>query len=237
MSLATCHRSVAAALVIAWALLAPAVADAQAGAPWLGRLEVMIGAGWADGFDLGQTTAEIRRNDVPRGSAFPLFTASSEIRPTASVDLSVSYRLTPLLAVEGYFGRGHPTLRTRVSEDVELSAGATADDRFTRYVLGGSAVLHVERLTFLNGHGVPFVLGGVGYLRELYGSGLGLETGRFYHVGGGVKLMLLERRGGRLIRGIGVRTDLRIQFRDGGIELGQSGRRFATASVGLLVVL
>lgn len=226
-----------AALALVWAVTGPTAAYAQSSEPWPGRFDVTIGAAWTSGFDLGQQTAEIRRNEVPVSSAFPLFRSSSEIRPTTAAALSLGYRLTRLLIVEGYFGRGRPTLRTRVFDDAELSAGATAEDQLTRYVVGGSAVLQLEPLTFANGRGRPFVTGGAGYLREVHEGGRGVETGRVYHLGGGVKLLLVERGSQHLIKGLGIRTDVRALFRGGGVELGDTRPTSAAVSVGLMVLL
>jgi hypothetical protein len=88
----------------------------------------------------------------------------------------------------------------------------------------------------MGGHGSPFLLGGAGYVRELDESQALAETGRVYHAGGGFKYLFSEDARG-LIKGLGLRADARIYFRQGGFELedGDPLRRFVTGGASLLV--
>ena len=64
----------------------------------------------------------------------------------------------------------------------------TATETIDRYVVDGSLVLHMTGLSFAGGKGVPFVLGGAGYIRELHDKNEVIETGREYHGGAGLQL-------------------------------------------------
>jgi hypothetical protein len=199
-----------------------------------GSIEVDAGALWLAGIDFGSTTAEITANQTP-GREYPLFKTASELRAAPGYEARVGVRLTRMLGVEGAFHYSRPSLETRISGDVENAPSVTASNDLSRYVFEVSGVLHLTRFPLGKG-GSPFVLGGAGYLRELDDVQALVETGRLYHGGGGFKYLISDRPHG-LVKGLGIRADARLYFRDGGYELADADqlRRFFAGGASLLV--
>ena len=93
----------------------------------------------------------------------------------------------------------------------------------------------LRRAAMRDGRLVPFISGGGGYLRQLYEDGVLLETGRLGYVGGGVRLALREARPDRFFRQVGLRADVRLMVRTGGIDVEESARAFVTLAGGVFV--
>lgn len=228
--------------LVAWVVtclwLVPVASEAQSRSPARpGRLEVAAAAAWSGGHTLGAATADLLGNQVPRSSPTPLFTTSTELRPSVGVDAAIGYRLTQTLGVEGFVARSQPDVETTVTNDVELTAGASARESLVQYRVGGGLVLDLPAVAFLDGRVLPFVAGGAGYLREDSGNGTVSWTGTVYHLGAGLRIRLIERAGAPLLKAVGLRADVRIHRRDGGIDLEDRHRTFVTASVGLFLGL
>jgi hypothetical protein len=116
-----------------------------------------------------------------------------------------------------------------VTDDAEGAEDVTADETMSRYVFGGSLVYHLTGMAFANGRGVPFVLGGAGYLRELHEGRELVETGAEYHAGAGIKFWFGNGR-----RRLGLRGDVGVSIRDGAYD-GENGRRtLPTAGASIL---
>ena len=151
----------------------------------------------------------------------------------------MAFNITRALAVEGGFVWTHPEVRSRITSDVEGVPDATITQNLDTYCVEASALFHMNALTFAGGRGLPFVAGGAGYLRQLDDDQVLVDTGQVYHAGGGVKVFFgdnTSRRTG-LIRGIGLRADGRVYFRNGGFELEEDADLRTTWSVsGGLVV-
>ena len=128
-----------------------------------------------------------------------------------------------------------PTLETRISGDVEDVPTVTASADLARYIVEVSGVVHLTRFGF-GRSGVPFLLGGAGYLRELDDEKALAETGRVYHAGGGFKYLFSSRPRG-LVKGFGIRADARLYFKEGGYELeeGDPLRRFFAGGASFIV--
>ncbi len=201
-----------------------------------GRIELGAGVGWASGYDLGSSTAELVRNQVTSSMPFPLFTTASRIHSTSAVGAWIGVKVTPALAIEGRLSRGRPTFRTVVSGDDELLTTTSAEERLTRYELDASVIWHLTRAAFRGGRGMPYVGGGAGYLRELHEGRVAIETGRQYHAAAGVKYRLFERQSAA-VKALGVRGEVRMQIRDGGVDLEDTRRRTTSVSIGLFIVL
>jgi hypothetical protein len=84
-------------------------------------------------------------------------------------------------------------------------------------------------LSFASGKGVPFVLGGGGYLRELHEKNEVIETGREYHAGAGLHLWFGNSGKHRL----GLRTDVGVSIRTGGADASDSKHTVPTAGASL----
>lgn len=199
-----------------------------------GSIEVDAGVQWLGGIDFGSRTAGITSNANPPAD-YPLFRTASQLRAGPAYEGRIGLRLTRMIGVEGAFQYAPLPLETRISGDIENAPGLTAPNDLARYIVEVSGVVHLTRYT-LGGNGFPFLLGGAGYVRELDESQALAETGRIYHAGGGLKYLFSERAHG-LIKGVGLRADARIYFRQGGFELeeGDPLRRFFAGGASLLV--
>ena len=200
-----------------------------------GSIEVDGGALWVGGIDFGSTTAEIVANQSTP-AAYPLFKTASQLKAAPGYEARVGVRVTRMIGVEGAFQYSRPVLETRVTGDVEQAPSVTASNDVSRYVFELSGVLHLTGVKLGKG-GSPFVLGGAGYLRELDDAQALVETGQIYHAGGGFKYLFSQHQQG-LIKGLGIRADARLYFRDGGFDLGpETGgiQRFFAGGASLLV--
>jgi hypothetical protein len=199
-----------------------------------GSIEVDAGVLWLGGIDFGSPTAAITANGI-RTAGYPLFRTASQLRAGPGYDGRIGVRLTRMLGVEGAFHYARLPLETRISGDIENAPTLTASNDLSRYIVEVSGVVHLTRYR-IGRNGSPFVLGGAGYVRELDESQALAETGRIYHAGGGFKYLFSERAHG-LIKGLGLRGDARMYFRQGGFELedGDPLRRFFAGGASLLV--
>jgi hypothetical protein len=213
----------------------PAGAPAPTRAPLRpGSIELDAGALWLSGIDFGSTTASIIGNQTPTTS-YPLFETASEIKPAPAIEARLGWRMTRLLGIEGAFRYSRPVIETRISGDVENASSVAATNALSQYVVEISGVVYLTRFR-IGKHGSPFVLGGAGYMRELDDAKALVQTGWLYHAGGGFKYLFSERTLG-LVRGLGVRADARVNFKDGGYDLGQTSelRRFFAGGASLIV--
>ena len=203
-------------------LLLPGPARAQAVQPSSGgpfrpwSIEVDAGVLWSSGIDFGSTTASITANQTPAAD-YPLFETAADLDAAPGFEGRIGLWITRTIGVEGAFQYSRPTLETRISGDVENAPVLTASADLSRYVIDVSGVVHLTRFR-VGRRGIPFVLGGVGYLRELDDAQVLAETGRQYHAGGGLKYLFASRSRG-LVKGFGIRGDARLYFREGGYDL------------------
>jgi hypothetical protein len=134
--------------------------------------------------------------------------------------------------VEGGFSFARPRLETDVRADVENAPRVTAVESVSQYVVEGSGVFRLTRWHV--GRGIPFVLGGAGYVRQLHDRDVLAESGTQYHAGGGLAFPLRERPRG-LFRSLGLRFEGRVILRRGGADLdaGQPWRALGGATAAL----
>ena len=209
----------------------PADADAQiwigSDAPQRGSVEISGGVVVFGGFDMGSLDAEETRNINTGTGSFTLFTADSRVGAAPGAQLRVGVYLSKAISIEAGLQYGRPKLSTTLTSDAEDAPDLTAEETTTRYLVDGSLVLHLTRLSFAGGRGVPFLSGGGGYLRELHDRNEFIETGREYHATAGLKLWF-----GRTPR-VGLRVDAGASIRDGGSDFRSGRRTVPTASVSL----
>lgn len=205
-----------AAMLCAGLLAAASPAGAQAPPPFLRThgIEIDFGGLWLGGIDFGGAGATLTRNQTPQ-APYTLFETASRMTPVVGLETRLGFHLTRVLSVEAGLTYARPTLETTVSGDTEGAPPVDARETLSHFVIDVSGVLHLPR--FRVGRAVPFVLGGAGYLRELHQDNVLVETGRQYHVGGGLKLPLVLRRG--FIKSLGLRLEGRACFRTGGVDL------------------
>jgi opacity protein-like surface antigen len=229
--------------VLVWVLSAGSHAAAQAHRPPAaaprppfrpGSIEVDFGASWLGPIDFGSTTAAITSNQTG-GPEYPLFKTSSQLNSAPGYDVRIGVRLTRMWGVEGAFQYSRPPIETRISGDVENAATVTARNDLSRYIVEVSGLVHLTQFR-IGRNGSPFLLGGVGYLRELDEQQALIETGQTYHGGGGFKYLFSERQHG-LVKGLGIRADARLCFKDGGFDFGEVDeiRRYFAGGASLIV--
>ena len=210
--------------LLAIALPAPARAQ-QTSAPRPRSFELSAGGIAVGAVDFGSATASLIANQSSAPES-TLFRAASTIGTGRGLDGRLAFNITRALAVEGGFVWTRATLESRITSDVEAIPNTTVSQDLDTYFIEASAVWHLNALSLAGGRVLPFVAGGAGYLRQLDEEAVltKKESGKVYHAGGGVKYFFLQRRRG-FIRGLGLRTDARMYFRDGGVELDEDTTR------------
>jgi hypothetical protein len=216
-------------LVLLWA--GPAGAQVWIGGggatPRGGSIEISGGVLWSQGFDLGSAAAALTRNPTTGSSPFPLFNSDTQLDPAPGALARVGVYLSRRVSLEGGIQYSRPRLSTRLSGDAEGADAVTVSETLTRYVFDGALVVHLP--AFAGGHGVPFLTGGAGYIRELHEGNELVDTGTQYHAGAGVKFWFGEMR-----RRFGIRADVGVDVRDGGFDFKEGRRTVPTAGASLL---
>ena len=222
------------ALITVWSVTA-STGYAQDAAPRSRSFEVSASALALGGVDFGNQNANLTAND-PGNPNFILFATSSKIKPGAGLDARATFNLTRTFAIEGAFTWTRQTAETEITSDAEGIPNVTLTEDLSTYFVEGAAVVHFRGMTFAHGRAIPFVFGGGGYLRQLDGSSILVDTGTVVHAGGGIKYFFAQRSRG-FVRDVGIRGDARIYVRSGGLELIEEKSRRATWGVaGGLVV-
>lgn len=206
---------------------------AEAERPRAPRFEVQVGGAWSTGLGLGDQQALLTQNGVPAGGDSPLFSTTTELGGAPAFDGRAGFVVHPEWRVVAGFSYGQPELRTTISGDTEQPAPAVAVDRFDEYIVDGSVVWSPRRWRFGGGRGVPFVLGGAGYLRQLLSERTVIETGLTYHVGGGAAWGMgrPSPAGPRW----GVNTEARLTWRVGGVDVEDEVRMAPRFGAGVFV--
>jgi hypothetical protein len=191
--------------------------------------ELSVGGLWASGSSLGRDDATEVRNQ-PGGGPFTLFVGSSELNAGAGVEGRLAFYLTPRLAIEagGLFARHQ--VSTRLTSDAESIPDTTAVEDLDEYVIDGAVTYHFSP----HGKLVPFVRGGVGYLRQLHEGQSLVEEGVAYHAGGGVTYWL-SSGGQGFFKGWALRGDARVLVRDGGFSFDDEMRTGAVVAGALVM--
>jgi opacity protein-like surface antigen len=220
-------------LAIAIALAAALPASAQTAAPpAAGRVEVDAGGGWLGGARVGARDANLRAATAA-ATAFRLFSVDSRFAAAPTFHVKAGYTFTRSLGVEGGLTLSHPELRASITNDAEAAPPITIAERIDQYSIDASLILLLRDLA-LGGRTVPFVSGGVGYLRQLHEGQTVVEDGHLVHAGGGVKHWLMTRDRG-FISGAGLRVDGRLYLMSGGIAFEDGPRPHGAISGSVFV--
>jgi hypothetical protein len=220
-----------AAVLIALAAAVPASAQTPESVP-AGRLEVNAGGGWLGGARLGTGDANLRAaTSAP--TPFRLFSVDSRLDAAPTFHVMAGFALSPRFGVEAGLTVGHPELRASISNDVEAAPPITIAERIDQYSIDASVVVMIRELA-IGGRTLPFVSGGVGYLRQLHEGQTVVEQGRVFHAGVGLKHWLLARDQG-FISGAGVRVDARLYVMSGGIAFEDRPRPHGAVSGGVFL--
>jgi hypothetical protein len=179
-----------------------------------GRIEIGGGVTQFGHLSLGSVDATLT---TAGGSTSRLFATSTALERTTGVGLRAGVRMTRHTEAEAFASFTKPALATTISGDVEATAPVTATEVVKQYVVGGGALWYLP-LRFATPRFLPFVGGGVAYLRQLHQADTLAVTGTLYDAGAGAKYLFFTRARGRL-RGAGVRADVRVAGRTNGVAL------------------
>ena len=194
------------------------------------RFTVSGGLSWLGGYDIGTSTATLRRNQPGTAAPgpFTLFRADASMQSRAAVEARIGYALTRELALEVGGSYGRPVVSANITDDAEAGPERLADQRLSQYGIDASAVWQLSALK-LGSRGRPYVIGGAGYLRQLDVDRVKAETGRTFHIGGGLRYWL--RGGDATRRALGLRAEARLQARTGGVDFAGKTRVFPVVNM------
>jgi hypothetical protein len=134
------------------------------------------------------------------------------------------------VSIEGAFSFLRQTLEARVTGDAEGAPDVTLTQPVSTYSFGGDAIVRLTPMAFASGRGVPFILAGGGYFRQLDDQRMLTTSSGFVEAGGGVRYVVWQRPHG-FLRAIAIRSDARVIVRSDGFELGASGGAHSTWAV------
>jgi len=193
-----------------------AVARAQSATDVLpGRYEVTAGASWVAPVSFGDSDATLT---AASGGRYRLFSTSTALAAAPALDIRIGRRLTRTVQVELTASYSTPSLETTISNDVEGAAPAVASEAISQSTLGGAATLFLPGWRIRN-RILPFVTGGGAYLVQLHEGRTLAEKGGAFHAGLGVMIPLVTHGPDRRVKQSGVRTDVRLLVRAGGVTL------------------
>jgi hypothetical protein len=205
-------------------------------APELRSHHVTFSAGllWSSGYDVGESTAQLRGNAAGASAPpFTLFTAASRVTSAMAPDFRVGFAVTPRIAIEGGASFGQPRIGFAIARDAEAPAQEFPGEKLDQYQIDGNVTWQLP--IDMGRQLAPFATIGAGYLRQLHQDRALAETGQVYFGGAGVRYWL--RGGHGATRAIGLRGDVRVMARNGGIDFEKKKRAYPSVSVMLFVGL
>jgi len=215
--------------IVAGAAAVPRSAAAQVyigrDIPHRGNIEISGGAVWLGGYDLGSAAAEETRNTGTGTGPFVLFDTSSKTDPSVGLQGRLGVYATKSVSVEGGVLVAWPSVSTRLTGDAESAPDLTATETLTRVIVDGSVLFHFTGASFGGGRGVPFILGGAGYLRDAHEKNEVIETGHEFHIGGGLHYWFGQGK-----HRFGIRADGGISWRHGGADSAETTRTVPMAA-------
>jgi hypothetical protein len=220
------HWAAAAMLVAALATVSGAQPPTPA-VPRPMRLVVAGGAIMSGGQSLGDRGAELRRNSTGTPPPFTLFRADSHLENAAGFEARVGYVVTRFVTVEVGGTYATPRLAVAITGDAEADA-ATVAEEVSQYTVDVSGVVQLP-WPALGRRATTYAIGGGGYVRQLHEDRLLVETGRSFHVGGGVRYWF--RGGSGRGRALGVRGDARYVRQTRGIDFEDKPRSYPSVSL------
>lgn len=219
-------RVLAAAMVMGTAAGGRAVAQPAPPAAPRGEVTVSAGLATSTGYGIGDRLAELRASRGASAEPFTLFRAESAFDVAAGIDVRVAYALTRWLSVEAGGSIARPRLAVSVTGDTEAAAPVEIGERISEYAVGGSGLVYLPYRVGRRGR--PYAIGGAEYLRQLHEGRLLVETGHRVYGGGGIRYWLRGAMGFQ--RAVGLRGEVCLVFRTGGIDFEERSRRYARIS-------
>lgn len=179
------------------------------------RLLLDVGGTWTGGGSLGTTDANYI---TPTGTTMTLFSTTQSVSGGAGLGGHLRVRLTPRVAFEASGSWSRPQLRSRITGDFEGADAVTATQTYSEFLAGGGLVLSFHQ----QGRWRPFARGAVSWMRQLSGDQSHYHDGYRADLGGGMQFVWREKRGH--IKPYGLRADVWIGVKHGGLELDQKSR-------------
>ena len=205
---------ISACIVAASPALSAQSADVPSPVPH--HVTVSAGLLWSGGYAIGDRTVELRGNAVgPTAPPFTLFRAESSVDASAGVTGRAGFAVTRDVTVEFGVSYQQPGITTSLAQDAEAPAVTIDAERLSQYVFDAAVLWQLPRFKF-GTRARPFVIGGGGYLRQLYQERTLVEHGSVYYAGAGIRYWL--RGGDGSTRAFGIRADGRLQWRLDGVE-------------------
>ena len=193
--------------------------------PRAGSVEISGGVIAAGGTDLPDVTATLTRNPGTGPEEFEWFRSDATLTTALGGQARIGVYLSPSISVEGGFQYARPKVEARLTADFESAANTTASETVTSYLFTGSLLYHFARA---GDRMRPFVMGGAGHVRDAHTDNRLVETGTEFHGGGGFKWWFSSGR-----RKVGVRSDVVVSIRTGGVATEDDNRIVPTASFSL----
>jgi hypothetical protein len=215
-------------LIIGVSALQASVADAQPASREPGRLELSAGSLRIGRQMLGSTSAN---ETTGAGGTFTLFHTSTELASLSGVEGRVGVRVWRGVEAEVEASYGKPQLKVSISNDVENAAQVIAVEPIQQITVGAAVLWSVPYRQW-GGRLVLFLTAGAGYLRDVHEAQTLIDSGRYYQVGGGVKVLLVSRSRS-FFKGLGVRADARAIVRSKGVAFDEAGH--ASPAIGVSV--
>ena len=203
-----------------------AAADAQ--------VTVSGGPGWLGGHQIGTATAELRTNAPGAATPpFTIFTVDSRIAPTAAGEIRVGVEVTSRITIEGGAAFARRRVPFSISGDPEAGPQQLEGESLQHYEFDAALAWELRRPR--GSRLRTFVLGGVGYLRQLHQDRTLVESGQLFYAGGGARYWLWHRPDSS--RSLGMRGDLRLNARRRGFDFETKTRLYPSLSLLLFVAL
>lgn len=206
------------------ALLTAALRAATANA----QVTIDGGVNWMSGYPVGVSEANLRTN-APGSSPppFTLFSVDSRIGAAVAGEIRVGVDVGKGFAAEGTVAFARPRLAFSIGGDSEASPADYSGESLQQYEFGAGLTWALprprpDRLR-------AFLSGGGAYLRQLHQDRTLVETGQVYYAGAGARYWLRGRPDSA--RSIGLRSDLRFNFRREGIDFADRTRFYPSLSL------
>lgn len=183
---------------------------------------------WTGSVSYGSSNANETR---PDGSVLPLFSTASRRSAGTGLEGLLAVRLGGHAQAELSGTWSRADLQTTATGDFESAAATTSTLGVTAFTIEGAGLWLLPRVGKLQ----PFVRGGAGWLRELTSDRALTGDGTVANAGAGVKYLWYERSRG-VVKRFGLRSDLRLVWRSGGLSLGTKSNLLApAASAGVII--
>ncbi len=187
-------------------------------APLPPRVLLDVGGTVLGGGALGSTDATYV---TATGAPFTLFSTSQSWSTGVGATAHLQVRLKPRVAVELSGSWTRPDIRSKITGDFEGAADTTATSAVSQFLTSGGLVVSFRP----RGKWTPFARGAVSWLRHLSNDETLYQDGLSADLGGGLRYAWREKRGH--VRPYGVRADVWINVRSGGLELAHQSRVIA----------